>query len=124
MKIGKVYDSYYRIQTLYVTDCKLIDFVKKHKRQLDETSMNVLMEVIQRDPAGFHSVFHTDCGDLYFIWIYNHKDFSVMTHEIHHMICSIFEDRDVPVGINNQEAFAYYMSFWISKFIEIGKKRK
>lgn len=46
----------------------------------------------------------------------------VLAHELCHYVMRIFDDRGVPISLNNQEGFAYYYEFLFNKSIKIFKK--
>jgi oligoendopeptidase F len=84
----------------------------------------MLNELIEKNPGGFYSTFSNELGQIYFIWVEDKDDVPTLVHEIYHMINSIFEDREVHHGLQNQETFAYYLSYWTKKFINSSKKKK
>jgi len=43
------------------------------------------------------------------------KNFPVLIHEISHLIFQVFDEKGVPLRLENDEAFAYYLEFWFNK---------
>lgn len=43
------------------------------------------------------------------------KNISVLTHELIHLIFKTFDEKGVPVRLENDEAFAYYLEMWLNK---------
>jgi hypothetical protein len=49
-----------------------------------------------------------------FIWVRQRK-LATLIHELTHLVMNTFEERQVPIGYENDEAFAYYLEFWFNE---------
>lgn len=41
-----------------------------------------------------------------------------LAHEIAHLVMSIFQDRGIPISIENEEIFAYHTGYWMKVITE------
>jgi len=51
----------------------------------------------------------------YIIFIENKKNFYTLLHETAHLVKHIFLDRGIPFDGTNDEAIAFYQTFWFKK---------
>lgn len=50
------------------------------------------------------------------VWLLHPDDFYVLMHETLHLVVAIFETKGINVNLaNEEEAMAYYQSFWFRK---------
>lgn len=50
------------------------------------------------------------------------KNFSILSHELIHFIFRTFTEKGIPLRVENDEAFAYYLEFWINLVREEWKR--
>lgn len=50
---------------------------------------------------------------LYAIWI-KEKSVNALSHEAMHLLLNVFSYKGINIGVDNEEAMSYYLSFWVS----------
>lgn len=48
----------------------------------------------------------------------------VIIHELYHMICSVMEDKGIPISKDTEEVRAYLLGFYLDEFNKLYKKGK
>lgn len=48
----------------------------------------------------------------------------VIIHELYHMICSVMEDKGIPISKDTEEVRAYLLGFYLDEFYKLYKKGK
>ncbi len=56
----------------------------------------------------------THKGRAHIIWL-KYKDIPCLVHELVHLTMQIFDDKGIPIRVENGEAFAYYIEHWIKR---------
>lgn len=41
-----------------------------------------------------------------------------LAHEVSHLVMTIFDDRGIPIAIQNEEIFAYHVGYWMKVIME------
>ena len=122
MVYKRVHDELYGADALFFSGCSMDVVHKRAKRafKIQEDGLEV-----ERTDAGAFFVCTTPSGlKVYIIWIEKNRDVPNMGHEIVHLVSEIFKDRGIPLSYQNSEAFAYYLAFWLEKFLQPKRKRR
>lgn len=82
----------------------------------------ILLANVQLDLSKKDKLFsaYTDIVDkkglrYYVIHLDDKKDFYALLHECVHLTKRVFQDRGVPFNAENDEAIAYYMTYWFKR---------
>lgn len=110
--------SYYAETILFYTDCtvsKCVNhLVKKYK--VDKSELSDIKK--HSRTVGFSH----NAKDYFVIWYRHPDDLSTLVHELYHLCTMIFNYKGVPITVENDETMAYYMGYWIKKFLAILKE--
>jgi hypothetical protein len=63
-------------------------------------------------------MLHTG-DDHYIVWCREVKDVPTLIHELYHLCVKIFDIKGIPLTAENDEAMAYYLSFWVGKILPL-----
>lgn len=55
------------------------------------------------------------------IWLKEYK-FSVLIHEMTHLLIDLYDGINTPINTETTEPAAYYMEFWVTEFLRVYKK--
>jgi hypothetical protein len=55
---------------------------------------------------------HQKKGYVFSALWWDGKDLSHLTHEITHLVLSVFKDKSIEICYENQETIAYYVGYW------------
>jgi hypothetical protein len=56
--------------------------------------------------------------NCYIVW-QQERHFPCLVHELTHLTMSVFDYHDIPLRIENQEVFCYYIEHWVKRIIEV-----
>lgn len=72
--------------------------------------------------SGYTIVFDQNTADtkslFTLIWM-QERHIPCLVHELAHLTMITFNEKDVPIRIENQETFAYYIEHWVKRITEV-----
>ena len=111
------FDEVYRVYLVFMV-CppeEVLRFCKDHDLK-DPDSLNF------DGSSGYTIVFNKDtCGDgseLTLPWM-RERHLPCLVHELAHLTMMTFDQKDLPIRVENQEAFAYYIEHWVKRITEV-----
>lgn len=73
--------------------------------------------------AGYNIRLSYDNSDHNYTVIWMPKfSSSVLAHELVHLIMATFDRAGVPIGLENEEAFAFYMEYWFTEMNRVYRR--
>jgi hypothetical protein len=118
MKTKKFYCGLYFANILFIYDANN-EQVQDHLNK----KYDVQLDCNRSHCGGVWSIGEEE-EKIYCIWVGN-RDLSILVHEVFHLVMDIFSDRGVVTDDEHQEAFAYYMQYWVDILRrELSKKKK
>ena len=102
----------YNESVLFYADCTARQLMAHLKKKYD-----IVDEDIDLTPGDWGLLHSTDAH--YILWCRNTKDVPTLVHELYHLCVAIFDTKGVPVNVDNDEAMAYYLAYWLSKLLPI-----
>lgn len=118
MIFKRLYCDIYNAHVLFYTECTQEEFIDHINKKY-----NILIEDDYSDCLGITMQANTEERTYYIIWVRNLNDTQTLVHEVLHLTYKILDDRGVVLSNDNNEAVAYYLSFWFKKLYLIGIKK-
>lgn len=97
---------------------KFVDFLKDH--YLKES---VLDELNLQTASGYCIRLNEENCDIkgqncYAIWL-KERHLPCLVHELTHLTHIAFDETGIPIAVQNQETFAYYIEMWVKRITEM-----
>ena len=119
MVYKKIHDELYGAECLYFSGCSIEDAQKKSNRVFN---IQEELSVEKNDQAAFFKCTTKEFREVYVIWVRRSRDIPTVAHEVTHLVYEVFKSRGIPYSFQNQESFAYYVSFWMEQIVGIKRK--
>ena len=118
MKTKKFYCGLYFCNILFLYQANNSDVQKYLEKKYD-----VYLDCNRSHCGGVWSIGEQD-DKIYCIWVGN-NDPSILAHEVFHLVMDIFSDRGIITDDDHQEAFAYYLQYWVDMLRkEMSRKKR
>jgi hypothetical protein len=105
----------YNEAILFYGDCTPKQLFAHLKKEYD--IVDAEMSACPSDLGMLHSG-----DDHYIVWCRELKDVPTLIHELYHLCVKIFDAKGIPLTAENDEAMAYYLSFWVGKILPLIEK--
>jgi hypothetical protein len=119
MKPTIVYDEILYTTTWLYCGCPLSEVIKDVEKH-HNMKIDIDKPECARDRFDLGTCFTVplDEANLYVIYVRRKRDIITLSHEVVHLVFRIFDDMDIPISEENQEMFARYHTFFMTKFKE------
>jgi len=110
--------SVYNETIIFCTQCSPAKFLGYLRKEYDIDTSEIGLNRRDKKAEG---LFHQD-AEYYILWIKSPTDLITMVHELGHLCIQLFETKGIPITVNNDEAFTYYLSHWVGKLLAVLKE--
>lgn len=109
MKTKHILDPIYNADVVVLFDYddnKISDYLKKYYDYTD-------FDKLKHRAASCFELENAKTKSIKYFVTFTEYDLSTISHECYHLVCRIFDNRDIDYGYNS-EPFAYYLEYFVS----------
>ena len=121
IKLHRIVDERYNAKVFFAHNCS-------HEEVAELLNKHLKTKAIEfpewKCMGGGTAAIENKSNFAYIIWVREDKAFYTIVHECFHLVWRIFHDRFINCDFDNQEAFAYYMDFWVRTLWRIVHNKK